>query len=69
MAAAGDDISLPERTERIYKVYKESGGRAMSIYSGMRIIDEHGQQGGWFGYPPDKAINDLQAHSRTSVWV
>jgi len=31
--AAGDDISLPERAESIWRVWQASGGRARSIYT------------------------------------
>ncbi len=40
--AAGDDISLPERTERINQVYQASGGKAHSIFSNAIWIDEQG---------------------------
>ena len=43
--AAGDDISLAERVERIYTVYKESGGSAKSIFSNNTMIDERGEKG------------------------
>ncbi len=45
VAAAGDDVSLPERTDRIYEAYNSSQGTAMSIYSAQRIMDEEGRMG------------------------
>lgn len=40
--AAGDDISLPHRAERIYEAWHQSGGRAHSIFSNATWIDEQG---------------------------
>ncbi len=42
--AAGDDISLPERTERIYQEYLASEGKARSIFSNAIWIDELGNR-------------------------
>lgn len=42
--AAGDDISLPQRAERIYETWRQSGGRAHSIFSNATWIDEAGNQ-------------------------
>ncbi len=41
--AAGDDISMPQRTARIYDAYIQSGRKAHSIFSNAIWIDEHGQ--------------------------
>lgn len=41
--AAGDDVSLPNRAERIYEAYEASGRKARSIYSDVRITDSNGQ--------------------------
>jgi len=38
--SAGDDISLPERTQRSYEAWEESGREAYSIFTNMYIIDE-----------------------------
>lgn len=40
VVAAGDDVSLPKRAERIYKEYNSS--KALSIYSTCMKIDEKG---------------------------
>lgn len=40
--AAGDDISFPERTKTIVKLWEGSGRPKCSIYSAYRAIDEHG---------------------------
>lgn len=61
VAAAGDDISLPERVERIWRSYVDSGGRAMSIYSGMTIIDENGRRQETVRRPPDLTRIDIQS--------
>lgn len=43
VVAAGDDISLPERTEIIYNVWEQSGRKATSIFSSHIIMTENGQ--------------------------
>jgi hypothetical protein len=40
--AAGDDISLPERTESCYRAWSDSGRRSASIWSDYSVIDESG---------------------------
>ena len=40
--SAGDDISLPERTERLATAWLESGRRAVAVHSEKRDIDEAG---------------------------
>jgi len=42
IAAAGDDVSMPTRVERIYQTYKSTEGLAKSIYSNCLLIDEIG---------------------------
>lgn len=42
--AAGDDISLPQRAERVYETWRQSGGRAHSIFSNAIWIDEAGNR-------------------------
>jgi glycosyltransferase involved in cell wall biosynthesis len=42
--AAGDDISLPERTIRIFEEYLASGCKAHSIFSNAIWIDEQGSR-------------------------
>ena len=39
---AGDDISLPERAERIQHEFAASGGKAMAVFSDMTEIDGNG---------------------------
>jgi len=62
VVAAGDDISMPERTARVWQAYVDSGGRAMSIYSSMRVIDEHGQAQETVTKPPHDTANDIEAY-------
>ncbi len=40
--AAGDDISLPERTEKLSAVFKKGRGRIKSVFSNSLVIDESG---------------------------
>ena len=54
VTAAGDDISLPERVNKTYMAYKESGGSAKSIFSNGAFINESGEiLGPLFASPPD----------------
>ncbi len=41
--AAGDDVSLPERTEWCHRAWIDSGRRASSIWSDYMVIDEFGE--------------------------
>jgi len=43
VGAAGDDISLPARTEKIYKAWRTDNCEAYSIYSSVNMIDENGK--------------------------
>lgn len=43
VGAAGDDISLPERTSTIYKAWEQNGFTSSSIHSAVEEIDENGQ--------------------------
>src|SRR3954471_9723019 len=43
VGAAGDDVSLPERTQQAYDVWEKSGRRGTSIYSNFAQIDETGR--------------------------
>lgn len=43
VAAAGDDISLPERVKLLFSAYEASGRKAMSIYSNAMILNEKGK--------------------------
>lgn len=42
VAAAGDDISLPNRVEELYLTYRESQEKYFCLFSDVRIIDENG---------------------------
>lgn len=44
--AAGDDISLPERTKKLVERYLSSGGRASLIHSSVYLIDDDGNRVG-----------------------
>jgi glycosyltransferase involved in cell wall biosynthesis len=62
VVAAGDDISMPERTERVWQAYVDSDGRAMSVYSSMRVIDEHGQEQEIVRRPPHETADNIEAY-------
>jgi glycosyltransferase involved in cell wall biosynthesis len=44
VGAAGDDVSLPDRVQEIYKAYLASHGLAMSLHSAVIFIDEEGKE-------------------------
>lgn len=50
--AAGDDISLPSRTQSITKVWKTSG--ATAIYCESHVINNKGNKVGYWNLPKDK---------------
>ena len=58
--AAGDDISMPARVEKIWDVYRESKGSAMSIYSSRIIIDKNAAQVGLYERPLSPKAVDLE---------
>ena len=40
--AAGDDVSVPERTEKTYEAFRNGGGSVKSFFSNAVLIDESG---------------------------
>jgi len=44
VGAAGDDISLPDRTQAAFEAWEQSGRKATSIFSDYVQIDENGNQ-------------------------
>lgn len=46
VAAAGDDVSLPTRTEVIYQAWEQSGRRATSLFSSYETIQADGSSEG-----------------------
>src|SRR5215216_631061 len=44
VAAAGDDVSLPNRVERLCSAYNCSSGKVMSVFSNACVIDEFGKR-------------------------
>ncbi len=59
VGAAGDDVSLPERTEVLWRAWEESGRTICSVSSAMRLIDEEGVDYGLYENPPPSHANDL----------
>jgi glycosyltransferase involved in cell wall biosynthesis len=55
VGSAGDDISLPNRAERIYEAWEDSGRKATSISSRYNVINEHGRPAEY----PDQAVDRL----------
>lgn len=61
VAAAGDDVSLAERTATLFEAWLGFGGSAHSIFSNATIIDQDGTAlGEWFPTPwqLDKSLKD-----------
>jgi hypothetical protein len=59
IGSAGDDVSLPERTEVIYQAWEASGRRATSIFSCYQTISAAGDDlglGGTRGDPADPTL-------------
>ncbi len=44
VAAAGDDVSLPERVAQLYAVYARSAETVFAVFSNAIVIDEFGNQ-------------------------
>lgn len=44
VAAAGDDVSVPERTTIMYAQWHQSGKRDYSLFSDAMVVDEKGRQ-------------------------
>ncbi|HEY9174328.1 MAG TPA: glycosyltransferase [Verrucomicrobiae bacterium] len=59
VGSAGDDVSLPERTEVLWRAWEESGRQVCSLSSAMRLIDEEGADYGLYENPPPPFANDL----------
>jgi glycosyltransferase involved in cell wall biosynthesis len=67
--AAGDDISLPERAERLYQSYAVSQGQAHSLFSRAIRIDSDGDQLGpeQILYSPNRYELEYMAEHPVSV--
>ncbi len=65
--AAADDISLPDRTEQLYAVFKKDRGRIKSVFSNALIVNEAGE-GSLRQYieplPPDEFLLDNIVRNR-----
>lgn len=62
IVAAGDDVSLPERTRRIVTEYRQAQGRAFAICSAAILVDEKGTP--LRVLSPDPAILTAEALAR-----
>ncbi len=61
VGAAGDDVSLPERAQRIYDAYQRSGKQAYCFYSNGYSIDETGRRLALLrSHPPSDASLTLE---------
>ena len=71
IGGAGDDVSLPERTEAVYEEWMRLGGGVCSIFSNAVIIDKEGRELRTMvgAGPPNYATTLEEAVSRCSVGV
>ncbi len=71
VAAAGDDISVSERTSRICEEWLRHGSGCYSLYSDVNLIDDEGRQSGCLfeGRSPDHAQSLKQAIVKGRVGV
>lgn len=58
VVAAGDDVSLPHRTERIYQEFVGNGSRTMVVFSDTIEIDASGTILGKSNYRPPAGFDD-----------
>lgn len=68
--SAGDDISLPERSDCLYQEWASSGKKYKAIFSNAHLIDEVGNQTGiFFNSIPDytKTLGEFISKSRS--WI
>ena len=67
--AAGDDISLPHRVQRMFDFWQELGRPSGSLYSNVKCIDEHGRplNGGLNTAVYAKSIDKLISRRRTAI--
>lgn len=66
VAAGGDDISLPNRVERIMEEWVKYGKRALAIYHGAITIDSQGRTVGELGefYLTEGTLGAVAAYSK-----
>jgi glycosyltransferase involved in cell wall biosynthesis len=60
VVAAGDDISLPERTEQICGEFTASGRKAMAVFSDLTEMDGAGKDSGILNAQPRYNLGDLE---------
>lgn len=59
VAAAGDDISEPNRIEKIHKAFQSCTEVVSSVFSAVRVIDDNGNERGFFAGCDEAVVNDL----------
>ena len=69
VAAGGDDVSLPDRVEKLFAAYASSNRRAMSLYSNATVINEEGERAGQYvlGRAPDQPSVEWMAERISGV--
>ena len=67
--AAGDDISLPERTGKLVERYLSSGGKASLIHSSVYLIDNNGKRVGMRLPPVISGALDIRGMAVSSALI
>jgi glycosyltransferase involved in cell wall biosynthesis len=70
--ASGDDVSYPNRVERLVAAFAASGCETMSLYSNANIVDEYGKvQRVYYQRDPLswRCLQPADAHKFHKVWV
>ncbi len=66
--AAADDISDPNRVQKTYEAFVESGQKALSIHSSCILIDETGEETG-IAQDYEKYETDLESVIDNGTWL
>lgn len=61
VVAAGDDISFPQRVDRVYEIYMKSNKQAKALFSNAVIINAAGQEQKLYFEPNSKVKESLTA--------
>jgi glycosyltransferase involved in cell wall biosynthesis len=69
IVAAGDDVSLPHRTERIYQAYLKSNRTSLSLFSQVIQVDEQGHRLKMIDVPRSISFPDAKSKAEHQVAI
>lgn len=70
VGAAGDDISMPHRVTALVQAWNSAERRSYSLFSNCLIIDEAGEEHGfWFAEPPNVTTTLAQFEETKRAWL